>query len=55
MGATWSPDGTRIAFLRFAEDFSSRALFVVGADGTGEHFVTDGARVPAWQPRGARG
>lgn len=55
MGPVWSPDGTQIAFLRFTEDFSSRSLFVVGADGDDEHLVTEGARVPAWQPRGHRG
>lgn len=44
----WSPDGTRIAFLR------DRRLHVMNADGTGTHRVFTGERAfyPSWSPDG---
>jgi Tol biopolymer transport system component len=55
-GTAWSPDGTKIAFLR---DFTSlgitdRPVFVMNADGSGQHRITVAPilpGVPAWQPR----
>jgi len=45
---TWSPDGLRLAFLRHVA--TSYDLFVVNADGTGEHPSTTGStiRTPRW-------
>jgi dipeptidyl aminopeptidase/acylaminoacyl peptidase len=48
---TWSPDGTQIAFTRWREP---RGVYVIDADGTGEHrvFDWDRARWPTWSPGG---
>jgi dipeptidyl aminopeptidase/acylaminoacyl peptidase len=53
----WSPDGTKIAFLRSFQALgtSNRPVYVMNADGTGQHQVTPGTRlaaVPTWQARG---
>jgi TolB protein len=45
----WSPDGTRIAFARVGVDGSD--VYVVGADGKGEHRIVDGDE-PRWSPDG---
>ena len=57
----WSPDGTRIAFSRYADRFFEgdpvRHIFVVNADGTGEQQLTTGNhqdRSPTWSPDSAR-
>ena len=51
-GTAWSPDGNQIAFVRF----DNRTVYVVNADGTGEHAVRPFGlqAVPGWQPRGDR-
>jgi Tol biopolymer transport system component len=44
-GATWSPDGTQIAFNRDGD------IWTVALDGSGEHRVTDSPAyesMPAW-------
>jgi hypothetical protein len=46
----WSPDGTRIAFVRAAG--VSQTLYVMNADGTGARFLYGGARNPAWSRDG---
>jgi Tol biopolymer transport system component len=56
-GTAWSPDGKRIAFLRSFQALgtNNRPVYVMNADGTGQHQVTPGTRlaaVPAWQARG---
>jgi TolB protein len=56
-GTAWSPDGKQIAFLRSheAEGSSNRPVYVMNADGTGQHQLTPGtgrSAVPAWQARG---
>ena len=50
----WSPDGTRIAFLRSFADvgLNDRPIFVMNADGTNQHRLLAGTilqTVPAWQ------
>ena len=52
-----SPDGKRLAFLRFNADRSESALIVANADGSGEQKVAsrqrpDQYRVVAWSPDG---
>ncbi|TMD25814.1 MAG: hypothetical protein E6I94_11255 [Chloroflexi bacterium] len=51
----WSPDGLHVAFIRFAEDGSSR-IHVMNADGTGDRVLTDRAGAmeisPTWSPDG---
>ena len=56
-GTAWSPDGKQIAFLRdsLALGSSLRPVYLMNADGTGQHALTPGtqrAAVPAWQARG---
>jgi len=55
---SWSPDGTRIAFLRgrwkpFAEE-NTGGIYTIRADGTDLRQLTDDARdeYPAWSPDG---
>jgi hypothetical protein len=50
----WSPDGTRVAFLRTQSD-QSPDLYVVNADGSGEANLTNDAAWnadPQWSPNG---
>ena len=54
IGPVWSPDGTRIAFLRgfIAVGSNDRSIFVMNADGTGQQRLAEGKvlqAVPAWQ------
>ena len=51
----WSPDGRRIAFERFDSD-PNYAVYVVGADGSGERRLTPGNEYarPSWSPDGRR-
>jgi Tol biopolymer transport system component len=54
-GTAWSPDGSKIAFVRvLGTNLPDRAIFVANADGSGEYELGPGTRVPAWQPRGDR-
>ncbi len=55
----WSPDGSKIAFVRFRE--GSAGIWVMSADGTGARRITDGGPNvdgsdlgPAWSPDGSR-
>jgi Tol biopolymer transport system component len=57
-GAAWSPDGSRIAFVRFDDD--ARSLFLMDADGTHLSRITGppplvdpSDEAPAWSPDGA--
>jgi Tol biopolymer transport system component len=58
--ATWSPDGSSIAFVRGFVDVPA-GIYVMNADGTGVRRVTDGGSFvegadlgPAWSPDGSR-
>ena len=47
----WSPEGTTLVFSESAQNGTSSALHVVGADGTGERQLTSGAFAdydPSW-------
>jgi TolB protein len=54
---TWSPDGSRLAFVRFAPDGSSR-IHVMDADGAHDHLLTPRALAseisPSWSADGRR-
>ena len=63
---TWSPDGSRLAFLRFrggcsGDCYDSLDIYVVNADGGGETRIREGASIsdgwwgrPDWSPDGAQ-
>ncbi len=60
---TWSPDGSKIAFVVWTDEhsqgrrFSRRHIFAVGADGTGARQLTSGAvedSRPTWSPDGRK-
>ncbi len=58
-GPAWSPDGSRIAFVRFGG--AAPGIYVMNADGTGLRRITDGGPGidgtdvgPAWSPDGTR-
>jgi Tol biopolymer transport system component len=57
----WSPDRTRIAFVRHAKPTDlldvNTDIYVIAADGTGPSRLTDGPEAegdPAWSPDGSR-
>lgn len=53
----WSPDGRRLAVVRFDETTRTSnpgAIYTVGADGTGLRRLTAAVSNPAWSPDGAR-
>jgi WD40 repeat protein len=53
-GVTWSPDGTKLMLESF--DGLVNRIYVVGADGSGLHPITDvtaDRRTPAWSPDGS--
>jgi TolB protein len=50
----WSPDGSRLAFVRPSATLES-GIYVVNADGSGERLLSRlVAATPAWSPDGAR-
>jgi TolB protein len=54
----WSPDGQTIVFSRFDQDQRTARLCLIGADGSGERFLTDPDTFqdtsPAWSPDGTQ-
>jgi TolB protein len=54
-GTAWSPDGSKIAFVRIVNgDLDARTVYVMNADGSDQHAVRPGPGpqvVPGWQPR----
>ena len=51
LAPAYSPDGTRIAFLRLGD--GKGATYVIGADGKGERRILEGGSLrPAWSPDG---
>jgi dipeptidyl aminopeptidase/acylaminoacyl peptidase len=52
----WSPDGTKVAFVRGGGSAYAGDIYVVNADGSGEARLTDTGdnANPAWSPNGTR-
>ena len=51
---TWSPDGSRLAYQHLTQVYPQ--IFVMAADGTGSHAITDptmASNQPAWSPDGS--
>jgi Tol biopolymer transport system component len=48
----WSPDGRRIAFVRYSPDFTGN-VFLMDADGANLRPLADGFESPAWSPDGS--
>jgi TolB protein len=53
---SWSPDGLKIAFEARADETSNSFIFVIGADGSGQHQLTTGHEDGGarWAPDGTR-
>ncbi|MBM3314672.1 hypothetical protein FJY71_02355 [candidate division WOR-3 bacterium] len=51
--ARFSPDGTRVAFVRQSDPSMPTGVYVINADGSNERFLAR-ARSPAWSPDGRR-
>lgn len=53
----WSPDGTKIAFVRFIRDQTNNTIWVMNADGSGQTQLTTEAvgdsYTPGWAPNGS--
>jgi Tol biopolymer transport system component len=47
---SWSPTGTRLAFVRASTCCTSGDVYVVNADGTDEQLLRTNARGPTWSP-----
>src|SRR5262245_28005132 len=50
---TWSPDGTRVAFVRHLPNAPDAHIWVMNADGTNQQQLTSGPGIhddPAWSP-----
>lgn len=53
----WSPDGTKLAFVRQLGDFNQGQIFVINADGTNETRLTNNNADdfnPTWSPDGTK-
>jgi len=51
---SWSPDGSKIAFVRLDSTGDNGVLYVMNADGSGTTALTSNAWDPAWSPDGAK-
>lgn len=51
--ATWSPDGTRIAYMRASLNRDPEVV-VIDADGTNEKVLSDNLGEPCWSPDGKK-
>jgi len=57
IGPTWSPDGTKIAFISDRDRAGDFEIYVMNADGTGVRRLTNDPAAdlgPAWSPDGLR-
>jgi Tol biopolymer transport system component len=56
LAPTWSPDGKRIAYVKFVDRSDKADLWLMNADGSGKRRVTyvGNAKEPAWAPDGRR-
>jgi Tol biopolymer transport system component len=51
----WSPDGSRITFVRYSPEESERGLWVIDADGFNERRLTEGDDgMATWSPDGSK-
>jgi len=48
----WSPDGSKIAFVKRAVDQAEPDLWVMNIDGSGQQKLADNSYWPAWSPDG---
>jgi Tol biopolymer transport system component len=51
-GPTWSPDGTRFAFVSDSDPSKPSQLWVKSVDGTSANVVAEHAKSPNWSPDG---
>jgi TolB protein len=51
---SWSPDGRRVAFVRFTPNHVSTNLYVENVDGSGLHLLAENAGAAVWSPNGKR-
>jgi dipeptidyl aminopeptidase/acylaminoacyl peptidase len=57
IGPTWSPDGTKIAFISDRDRAGDFEIYVMNADGSGVKRLTDApgsSGFPAWSPDGSK-
>ncbi len=53
LDASWSPDGTRVAFRWFRPSTGRPSIWVANADGSHQQLLIDNASTPAWSPEGS--
>jgi Tol biopolymer transport system component len=51
---SWSPDGSLIAYTRFERCYRCTGIWVINADGTGQHEISLSGRRPDFSPDGTK-